>query len=178
MKQEINVHTGEVRISGNNAIIRTSALGSCVAVVAYDSFHKIGGLAHIMLPGQSPKSQTGNNQFKYAENAIALQLQIMVEYGAKIDRIIAVLAGGANVLNKPNDTICEDNIYSVKQTLAQANIPVRAEAIGANLRRSITLDVKEGCCYYTEGSSREMLLWNFSEEPQIPAGETKEVIFE
>lgn len=178
MKQEINVHTGEVRVSGNDAIIRTSALGSCVAVVAYDFFHKIGGLAHIMLPGRSPKNQTGNNQLKYAENAIALQLQLMIECGAKVDRIIAVLAGGANVLNKPNDTICGDNIYSVKQTLAEANIPVMAEATGANLRRSITLDVKEGSCYYTEGSSREMLLWNFSEEPQKLAGETKEVILE
>ena len=163
MKQEINVHTGDVRVSGSNTIIRTSALGSCVAVVAYDFFHKIGGLAHVMLPGWAPKNQTGNNRLKYAENAIALLLELMIDCGAEIDCIKAVLAGGANVLNKPNDTICEDNINSVKQMLAAAAIPVRAEATGVNLRRSITLNVKEGSCYYTEGSSREMLLWDFSE---------------
>ena len=176
MKQEINVHTGEVRVSGDNTIIRTSALGSCVAVVMYDFFHKIGGLAHIMLPGRSPKNQTGNNRLKYTENAIALQLELMIECGAKIDRIKAVLAGGANVLNKPNDTICEDNIYSVRQTLAAAAIPVMAEATGGILRRSITLDVKKGSCYYTEGSNRDRLLWDFSEKSQKLTRTTKEVI--
>ncbi len=178
MKQEINVHTGEVRVSGSDTIVRTSALGSCVAVVAYDFFRKIGGLAHVMLPGRSPKNQVGNNQLKYAENAIALQLELMIERGAETDRIKAVLAGGANVLNKPNDTICEDNIHSVRQTLAVAAIPVMAEATGDNLRRSITLDIKYGRCYYTEGSSRDMLLWDFSIKPQKPTKTTKEVIRE
>ena len=178
MKQEINVHTGEVRVNGDDTIIRTNALGSCVAVVMYDFPHKVGGLAHVMLPGSSPKNRADNHRLKYTENAIALQLELMIECGARIDRIKAVLAGGANVLNKPNDTICEDNIYSVKQTLAAAAIPVMAEATGGILRRSITLDVKEGSCYYTEDSSREMLLWIFSEKPQKLAGETKEVILE
>jgi chemotaxis protein CheD len=47
------VMTGEVKVA--NAVDRvnlvSSALGSCIAVCVYDAEQKIGGMAHMMMPG-------------------------------------------------------------------------------------------------------------------------------
>ena len=54
---EIDVLTGGIAARKNTGIIRVSALGSCIAVIMHDKKNKIGGIAHIMLPGKSPESR-------------------------------------------------------------------------------------------------------------------------
>ncbi|MBI4669600.1 MAG: hypothetical protein HY747_10555, partial [Elusimicrobia bacterium] len=39
---------------GRKAILRADAIGSCIAVAAYDSKKRVGAMAHVMLPGSSP----------------------------------------------------------------------------------------------------------------------------
>jgi len=63
------VSTGCVATGLNNGIIKTTPLGSCVAVIAFDKTSKTGGIAHIMLPCKSPKEDNAEEN-KYAENAI------------------------------------------------------------------------------------------------------------
>lgn len=53
MRETIDVQTGEVKASRQNIVLCSKAIGSCIAVVAYDSAKKIGALAHVMLPGRA-----------------------------------------------------------------------------------------------------------------------------
>ena len=50
-KQNMVVGVGELAISNKrDVVINTYALGFCIAVSAYDTVTKAGGIIHIMLP--------------------------------------------------------------------------------------------------------------------------------
>mgnify|MGYP001561206167 CR=1 FL=1 len=52
--QRVVVGVGDLSVSNNIAItLSTYALGSCIAVAAYDPVVKAGGLLHLMLPESS-----------------------------------------------------------------------------------------------------------------------------
>ena len=63
------VNTGEVSSGGIETILNSGAIGSCVVITAFDSYRRIGAMAHVMLPGVSPvKNQL--HATRYAANAI------------------------------------------------------------------------------------------------------------
>ena len=50
MKDFVDVNTGEVVVCRGKSTLRAFAMGSCIAVAAYDAAAQIAGMAHIMLP--------------------------------------------------------------------------------------------------------------------------------
>src|SRR4030042_1539507 len=64
----IDVNTGEVKAAVEKGILRSVGIGSCVVVAAYNLRRKIGGMAHIMLPGIAP--QQSLEKTKYAFDGI------------------------------------------------------------------------------------------------------------
>ncbi len=106
------VLTGGLAIGSKRGLIRSIPLGSCIAFIAYDKTTKTGNLAHIMLPGKSPKVNK-EDENKYAKNAIVNLLFEISEQGAVITNIEFCFVGGANVLRKENDTVADDLINSV-----------------------------------------------------------------
>ena len=69
----IDVGTGEVAVSSQAVVLRVMAIGSCVVVIAYDRDRKIGGMAHIMLPGRALRKGSVDRA-KYTEDAIDIFL--------------------------------------------------------------------------------------------------------
>ena len=41
---------GEMKIAHNPGLLIVTGIGSCIALVLYDKYVKVGGIAHIMLP--------------------------------------------------------------------------------------------------------------------------------
>jgi chemotaxis protein CheD len=156
----IDVNTGEVKAAVEKGILRSVGIGSCVVVAAYNLRGKIGGMAHIMLPGIAP--QQSLEKTKYAFDGIEQLLNQMFETGASTDEIGVCLVGAGNILQKKDDTICDANIESVTGILKEKNIPVMASAIGGTKRKSIFLDVENGCISYVEGDEKEKILWQTS----------------
>ena len=68
IKDTIDVQTGEVKAATGKVILRSIALGSCVAIVAYDPNMKNGAIAHVMLPGKATTRTKPDEITKYAEN--------------------------------------------------------------------------------------------------------------
>ena len=68
------------------------------------------------------------------------------------------LVGGGNVLNRADDTICEDNIKSTLRILKEKGLKVRARALGGTGRKSVSLDIERGTVCYTEGNGPETQL--------------------
>lgn len=165
MGETIDVNTGEVAVSRKGSFLRALALGSCVAVTAYDPICRCAGVAHIMLPGRAPEHHP--DKTRYAENGIRRLLELMIAEGCRRRSLEVCLVGAGNVLRKADDTICESNIRSVTGILAAEGLTLRAARLGGFERKSVFIEPATGRVWYTEGEGPKTLLW---------AAETNETI--
>jgi chemotaxis protein CheD len=156
----IEVPTGAL-LAARGGRLRASAIGSCVVLALVDPASGIGGLAHVMLPGEAPLRQNVQRS-KYAKNGIRELAKTMTDFGARPDGLVACIAGGGNVLERPHDTLCEENIHSVVHTLAGLGIALLAQDVGGVLRRSLTFDIDTGEVILTVGDGGPALLWHFN----------------
>jgi len=148
MSEQIDVDTGEVAVASGSGSLRVLALGSCVAVIAYDRAGKRGGLAHVMLPGRSPKRKD-ENRTRYAEDAIDVLFEKMKGLGVRIEDLEIILIGGANVLGEGDIPVLVVN--SVFGYFKELGIePVKVE-LGGTQRRSVLIDTGSGRIIYTKG---------------------------
>ncbi len=161
MLQEIfYAQTGEIIDGNTNAILRTSAIGSCIVVVAYSKLKKTGVMAHIMLPGKAPNKKD-IERFKYANNAIDEVITRMRIFDAPEEDNEFCLVGGGNVLRRENDTIAQKNIDSVLEYFEKRNLKIVAKSLGGMERRSVSLDLATGKVVYTIGDSSEKKLYDY-----------------
>jgi len=125
----------------------TTGLGSCVGVCLYDPGSKVGGLAHIMLP-DSTQARSNQNAAKYADTGITETLKRMMAIGADKKKILAKIAGGAQMFNFAGTSsimrIGERNVEAVKKQLELNGIRIMAEDTGGNFGRTITFDPENG----------------------------------
>ena len=158
MTKIVDVQIGQVKAGKGKVILQSKAIGSCVAIVAYDATKNVGALAHVMLPGAAPAKKKVEKT-KYTANAIDAIVNKMSKLGSKKDDIEVVLVGGGNILNREDDTICKDNIESTLKLLSEKQLKVKAQAVGGTARRSVSLDVEHGIVSYAEGNGGEKQLW-------------------
>ena len=161
MEKTIDVNTGEVKGSSGSGILRSIAIGSCIAVVAYSFRDRAGAIAHIMLPGKAREDT--KERTRYAEDAVDELLGIMEGFGVDQSNIEVCLVGAGNVLEKEDDTICQSNIDSVVGIMEEKNIPVRASVLGGIKRKSVIMDVASGKVTYIEGDGSEIFLWQYGD---------------
>ncbi|KGA98228.1 chemotaxis protein CheD [Alkalihalobacillus alcalophilus ATCC 27647 = CGMCC 1.3604] len=121
--------------------IRTLGLGSCVGIVLYDERTLVAGMAHIMLPDSTQATSHSQNRAKYADTAISDLIEQMVQLGAKVNRLYAKIAGGAQMFTFSQGVdmmrIGPRNVEAVKRTLAEYKIPIKAEDVGGKSGRTI-----------------------------------------
>jgi len=160
MKFIIDVQTGEVKVGGPRVILESKAIGSCIAVVAFDMLNKIGGLAHIMLPGKSGFNHASDKN-RYAAHALDELIFRMGKLGTEKENIETCLLGAGNVLERADDTICSANINSVITLLREHAIKIQAQSLGGTQRRGVSFDVGSGNVFYSEGNSRNKFFYSF-----------------
>ena len=68
MTRPRSLRAGELRVSGAPDRLAIHGLGSCVAVFVYDPAARIGGLAHILLPG--PPRRPTEHVGRYATTTV------------------------------------------------------------------------------------------------------------
>ena len=124
-----------------------------MAVIAYDNITKIGGIAHVMLPGSSPKNH--KEKSRYAENAIITLLRKLKSLGADKKTIKFYLIGGANVLRKKDDNIAKNLAHSIFEIVIQNNLIVNKTHLGGYERRTASLNLARGKITYSIGNSKE-----------------------
>jgi len=140
MSELIKVGMADLNVCCPPKGITTLGLGSCVGVVLYDPVSKVAGLAHIMLP-DSTKILNNENKAKFADTGIDLLVSNMKKLGANPNRLIAKIAGGAQMFSFMNNNemmrVGERNVEATKAKLAELGIPIVAEDTGANYGRTI-----------------------------------------
>lgn len=137
MIQEFVVGIGEYRVAKGMAVLKTIGLGSCIGVALYDPVNKIGGLAHVMLPG----SKNGTvKSAKYADHAIELMVDAMRGLGSRKENLVAKMAGGAQIFRHMKMDLLkigDKNVDSVKEILRNNGIRLISEDVGGTLGRSV-----------------------------------------
>lgn len=146
-KEYIKVGMADLKVTRAPHILTTLGLGSCVGITLYDPVKKLGGLAHIMLPN-SNEIKNNENLAKFADTGCKELIQKMEKEGASRHRLVAKIAGGAQMFNFPNTDdskrIGVRNILAVKSLLENYKIPLLAEETGENYGRTIELHTETG----------------------------------
>ncbi len=147
MDEQIKVGIADLKVSTAPNKIITNALGSCVAIILYDSVHKVGGLAHIMLPSTA-FSKIRSNPAKFADTAVPEMLGMMKQLGALKTTTWAKIVGGAqmfaNVLAEPLGNIGQRNVQATKDILSKENIRIVAEDTGGDCGKSVEFNLDNG----------------------------------
>lgn len=159
MPQEvIRVRISEFRVAAEPALLKISGLGSCVALALYDEERKVGGLAHILLPGPDPeaagdKKEPARNSSKYAGAIIRELVGAMTRAQCRVECIKAKIAGGANMflsLDKEEADsfarpgVGERNVAVVRRHLKRLSIKIQGEDVGGSTGRTITFETQTG----------------------------------
>jgi chemotaxis protein CheD len=150
------VGIGECRVSSDvRARLITYALGSCIAVVAWDPIVKVGGLLHFLLPDSTSGTLRGAaNPGLFADTGIPLLLEKCLNHGAARDRLMLRAAGGAKVLDSAGQfDIGNRNHSSMRKSLSKAGLFLHAEATGGVESRSVSLEIATGTMLVREGSA-------------------------
>jgi chemotaxis protein CheD len=163
----VDVDTGAVKVTALPVVLRSIALGSCVAVVMHDPVVRVSGLAHVMLPGRAFRND-GYDSTRYAQDAIETLVDGVVSLGGLLSRLEVCLVGGANILGEGD--IPDRVVESVRECLLQSGISVRGCRVGGCMRRSVFVNNTTGTVLYSEGDSPVQLLdGSFERAIQCPA---------
>ena len=140
MSEIIKVGMADLKICKSPDGITTLGLGSCVGIALRDPVKKIGGLAHIMLP-DSTAIRNSTNIPKFADTGIDELVRQIVEAGASRKKLVAKIAGGAQMFAFQNKSdlvrVGERNVDAVKKKLQELKIPILAEDTGKNYGRTV-----------------------------------------
>lgn len=140
MSEIIKVGMADLKVCKSPDGITTLGLGSCVGIAIRDPITKVGGLAHVMLPDSSAIRQN-NNIYKFADTGIVELVRLMELEGAKKARMVAKIAGGAQMFAFQNKTdlvrVGDRNVEASKKALKELGIPILAEDTGENFGRTV-----------------------------------------
>ena len=140
MAELVKVGMADYKVGRAPSILISYGLGSCIGVSLYDPTTKVGGLLHIMLP-DSRQSKTTENPAKFADTGMPLMLKDVLGLGASKTRLVAKMAGGAQMFAFQNKTdltnVGQRNVDAVKAVLAELKIPILASDTGLNFGRTV-----------------------------------------
>ncbi|MCQ6557895.1 chemotaxis protein CheD [Paenibacillus mendelii] len=144
----VKVGMADLNIAIEGAVLKTTGLGSCVGLTLFDERSKVAGMAHVMLPSSSIARETSINLAKYADTAIPDLIERMKKAGAVTDRLIAKLAGGAQMFAFATQSeamrIGPRNVEACKKELTRYSIPILSEDTGGNYGRTIEFSSLSG----------------------------------
>lgn len=147
MAELIKVGMADYKVGRAPATLISYGLGSCIGVSLYDPQRKIGGLLHIMLP-DSTQARASDNPAKFADTGIPLLINDVIALGASRSRLVAKIAGGAQMFAFSNATdimkVGFRNADTCKLILKKNGIRVIAEDTGGNFGRTVSIDLNSG----------------------------------
>lgn len=147
MPELIKVGMADLKVGRNPDSLISYGLGSCVGIALYDSLTKVGGLAHIMLP-DSTQARATDNKAKFADTALPVLLEQVLQLGGVKNRMTAKIAGGSQMFNFAQATdvmrIGDRNAEAVREVLKSLSIRLVAEDVGGNYGRTVELLLDTG----------------------------------
>jgi chemotaxis protein CheD len=124
--RRIHLIQGEQRVSGEEDVVLSTLLGSCVAACLYDPVARVGGMNHFLLPGDRERDGDG---VRIGVHAMELLVNELLRNGARRQNLVGKLFGGARMLRGLTD-VGEMNAAFAERFLQREGIPL----VGGSLR--------------------------------------------
>jgi chemotaxis protein CheD len=142
-------------------VIVTYALGSCLGVCVFDPVARVGGMLHLMLPqGSMSPEKAAQNPLMFADTGIPKLFLASYALGAKKERMIVVVAGGASFnINEDADlAIGQRNVAMLRKVLWKNSVILKKHELGGTEPRNMNLDVRSGEVSVGFGGETRVLL--------------------
>jgi len=147
MEEIIKVGMAELKVAKAPGKIAALGLGSCVAICAYDSVVKVGGIVHVMLPSSS-MAVGDNNRAKFGDTALPFLLEEIEKIGAKLHRVDIKLVGGAEMfvheVKNERLKIGERNLRVIEEACQKSGLNISGRCVGGHTGKSVTIDLENG----------------------------------
>ena len=147
MPELIRVGMADYKVGKAPATLISYGLGSCIGVSLYDPQLKVGGLLHIMWP-DSTQDRASDNPAKFADTGLPLMLDDVLKLGAVRSRLVAKIAGGAQMFAFANATdimrVGARNAEAITKLLEGLKIPLIAQDVGGTYGRTVSIDLSSG----------------------------------
>jgi chemotaxis protein CheD len=143
----VNIGIGEWAVSKDPAdLLKTYALGSCVAVIIYDKQLKIAGMIHVALPDSSVDAERARKLPGYfADTGLPVMIEEMKKLGAVRNSVWVKLVGGASMMDPGGFfDIGKRNVLAAKRILWGSSLGPVAEDTGGVLSRTVAIAVATG----------------------------------
>lgn len=138
--QKLTVGIADMKILQWDGELITYALGSCIGICLYDPAVKLAALIHIMLPINMEAGR--KNTMKYADTGIRETIKQLEARGARKNRLVAKIAGGAKMFEVSGSSglgnIGQRNIESVHMNLRREGIRIISENVGGTVARTLS----------------------------------------
>jgi chemotaxis protein CheD len=153
----IGIGEGAVSSDPDTELV-TYALGSCVAVAAWDPVVRAAGLVHYMLPlSVLDARQAKTRPFAYCDSGLPLLFERLGQLGARKERLVLRAAGGAQVLDdKGVFNIGRKNEQILRQMLTGFRLRLTEESLGGSVSRTVGLHPGSGRFWIREYPVNEM----------------------
>ncbi len=140
-------------------ILKTYALGSCVAVCMYDSKRGIAGLLHAALPDSTlDKEKAAIQPGYFVDSGVSHLIEDMKARGVSRSSVWVKIAGGASVIDMIDSfDIGKRNVLAVKKALWRSSLGPIAEEVGGTISRTVSLAVKDGQTILSSGPKQWLI---------------------
>lgn len=156
----VTVGISEFVVSNDpNATLITHALGSCIAVLAYDAIRQYGGLLHYLLPlSKGSPEKAASRPAIFADTGIPALFKAMYELGSSKADITIKLAGGAKRFDDGGVfDIGKRNYAAARKVLRKNRVDIAAEDVGGTKPRTAQLRLSDGLVTIrSQGTTRDL----------------------
>ena len=159
--EQVVVRMAECRVGqGEEQILTTYALGSCIGLAVYDRAIGVGGLLHFMLPDSAIDPSRGRaNPCMFADTGIPLLLRQVEALGASRQRLVVYAVGGAQMIDPQKVfDIGKRNCLAARRILWKEGVMLTGEVVGGDLSRTLRLEIASGRMWVQEGGEQRQLL--------------------
>lgn len=161
--QNIVIGVGGIGCSNTSGdVIKTYALGSCMAAILIDLKNNITGMVHIALPNSQINPQKARTAPGYfVDTGIPSLFSLMVSKGSnkKGKGIIVKLVGGASILDTDHTfDIGKRNLLAIKKALWACHMGVLAEDVGGNHSRTVSVSVNSKDVLITSYGRKDVII--------------------
>lgn len=155
----ITVGMGDLAVArGNDDVLVTYALGSCIAVLVHDPVLQIAGMIHFMLPESkvAPDKAAGRPGM-FADVGVPRLFHMLYDQGSKKPNLVVKVTGGSKLYDD-NGTfdIGRRNHVMIRKLLWKAGVAVTAEDVGGSIPRTARLWVATGRATINSGAGEVM----------------------
>lgn len=156
---KIIVGVSDMKVTNDpSSHIITYSLGSCIGLVIYDPFVKVGGILHYMLPeSKIDREKASQKPWMFADTGIPLLFKESYKFNALKQRIKVSVFGASQILDQKGFfNIGKRNYMALKKIFFKNNVMINYEDVGGSVNRTIRLDIGTGNIFVKTSGSKEV----------------------